>query len=197
MSMAVDFPARLVAHYRTLDRLQVLPRTGYLFCGVPQPETVAAHLFGVSYLVMVLGRHIRDRGAKLDLEKALQIALLHEAGEVFIGDMIPAGKRAFGEGAKETAEARAGGRFLETLDPELEALFRDFLELRSPAAKLVADCDRLQMLLKSRHYLEQGHSGVQEILAGTTYSFHYEECNAVARAAEKAQGKQGPPAMEL
>ena len=63
--------------------LKALPRTGWERKGVPAPESVAAHSWGVSWLVLVL------LPPSLDLRRALTYAVLHDLPEVRAGDWTP------------------------------------------------------------------------------------------------------------
>ena len=61
--------------------LKALPRTGWVRTGVPAPESVAAHSWGVSWLVLVL------LPPHLDRHLALAYAVLHDLPDV--SEMIP------------------------------------------------------------------------------------------------------------
>ena len=64
-------------------RLKELPRAGWVRVGVSQPESVAAHSWGVAWLVLTLCPTNLDRG------RALAIAVLHDLAEVRVGDITP------------------------------------------------------------------------------------------------------------
>jgi len=178
--MTDKFPDKLIEHFSLTDRLDALPRSGYLLNGIRQPETIASHIFSVSYLTMLVGRYLKESGMALDLEKALQMALLHEDGEIFIGDLTLEAKRILGNDVKINAEKEAGGTFLSNIDEGLKEVFHEFLEKASNEAKLVADCDALQLLFKCNCYRLEGNQRIHEFMQPEKYSFFYSVCSDTA-----------------
>lgn len=67
-----------------VGRLKALPRRGWVIRRVKNPETIADHSFMVALMVWVLGK---DR--KINLGRALKIALIHEICAVYAGDYTP------------------------------------------------------------------------------------------------------------
>ncbi|MBW1878031.1 MAG: HD domain-containing protein [Deltaproteobacteria bacterium] len=67
-------------------RLKALDRAGWVRCGIPRPESVAAHSWGVSWLVLALLPEDLDSG------RALSYAVLHDLPEVRVGDLVPSDK---------------------------------------------------------------------------------------------------------
>lgn len=179
-SVAKDLPGRIIAAFRINDRLERLPRAGYLLTGVPHPETVAAHAYATAWLTMLLAGQLSDAGETIDRARAVGMALLHEAGEIFIGDLVPGVSRALGPGIKEKAELEYGGRFLDTLDPAMGDLFREYMAGSTTEALLVRDCDRLALLLKAAGYRRDGHRGVATLLSPDKYTFSNKLCGLIA-----------------
>ena len=54
-------PEVLLTLVRQADRLEALPRTGYLVSRVPLPESIAAHSYGVALVAMLLADAVADR----------------------------------------------------------------------------------------------------------------------------------------
>jgi len=67
-----------------IGMLKFFPRRSWVFRGIKNPETIADHSFMVALMVWVLGR---DK--KINMEKALKIALIHEICVVYAGDYTP------------------------------------------------------------------------------------------------------------
>ena len=65
----------------TLDRL---PRTGWALRGVPAPESIAGHALAVAHLVLTLAPEVEP---PLRLDRALAMALVHDAPEAWTGDL--------------------------------------------------------------------------------------------------------------
>src|SRR5512142_253976 len=81
-----------LASYFRLMRLKRLYRQGWLKRGLPAElcESVAEHSFGTALLALLVASP-RDSGAPggLDRGKATLMALVHEIGESYAGDITP------------------------------------------------------------------------------------------------------------
>ncbi len=130
-----------------LLRLKRTLRTGWDYYGYGPPETVAAHSFGVAVLTLLLGRELQRQGKPVNLERALVMALIHEAGEARIGDLHLEARRWIGP-AVDQGERAAAQEVLK--DPELVDLYREFEAGESLEARLVRAADKLELLVEAR-----------------------------------------------
>ncbi len=131
-------------------RLKELPRTGWVRAGVPEPESVAAHSWGVAWLVLVLcPRHI-------ELDRALAMAVVHDLAEVRAGDLTP--HDGVSAQDKSLAERRALGGMLQGLprSGQLHGLWEEYEARRTIEARFVRACDKLDMALQALRYGDQG-----------------------------------------
>ena len=139
--------------------LKELPRAGWRRVGVRDAESVAAHSWGVAWLVLALCPQGVDRG------QALAMAVLHDLAEVRVGDLTPHD----GVDPADKAEREAAA-LEELLEPvpggdRLVALWQDFEEGRSPEARFVRVCDRLDMALQARRYADRQGVHTAEFVA--------------------------------
>jgi putative hydrolase of HD superfamily len=67
-----------------VGKLKRLPRRGWVARRIKEPETVADHSFLVTLMVWLLGRKKR-----INLQRALKMALIHEICAVYAGDYTP------------------------------------------------------------------------------------------------------------
>lgn len=129
--------------------LKALPRTGWVRMGVPAPESVAAHSWGVAWLVLALCPPDVDRG------RALAIATVHDLAEVRVGDITPH------DGiSKADKAAREDAAFDALIAPlphraELRALYAEYATASSPEGRFVKACDKLDMALQAIAYQDQ------------------------------------------
>lgn len=65
-----------------IKKLEKLRRTGWILMGVKNPETVAEHTFRLAILAAFLAEKMR-----LNIERAIKIALFHDLCEVYSGDI--------------------------------------------------------------------------------------------------------------
>ncbi len=145
----------LCLELQILDRV---PRSGYVLRGVDHPESVTEHSWHVLFLVWTLGSRI----AGLDVQRATEIALVHDLAELRIGDLPRVASRYFPEGAKKTAEMEAMGEILAPLPERALGLYREYQEGTTPEARLVKACDKLQLMLKVTVYERWGTGALAE-----------------------------------
>lgn len=128
--------------------LKELPRSGWLRAGVAAPESVAAHSWGVAWLVLALCPDGVDRG------RALAMAVLHDLAEVRVGDLTP--HDGVDPADKSRREARALASLLELVPGRagLVALWREYEDGDSAEARFVRACDRLDMALQAGRYAD-------------------------------------------
>ncbi len=134
--------------------LKWVVRTGWAMRGVPSPESVADHSWGVAMTAMALAQEV---DTPLDGEKVLTIALIHDLAEVVLSDIPATALRFLPPEAKSAAERKAAGQVLAPLrDRErLLAWWEEYEAASSPEGRLVRDADRLEMLAQALLYEEQ------------------------------------------
>jgi putative hydrolase of HD superfamily len=142
-------------------RLKELDRTGWVRVGVPRPESVASHSWGVAWLVMVL---LPD---ELDRERALSYAVLHDLAEVRVGDLTPHDgvapeEKARREQAAMAELAAAVGR------PSLLTTWEAYEAQADAESRFVRQLDRLDMALQALVHHERGHGGMAEFVASAS-----------------------------
>ncbi len=125
-------------------RLKGLDRAGWLRHDIVQPESVAAHSWGVAWLVLNLLPPHLDRG------RALTYAVLHDLPEVRVGDITP--RDGISREAKAAMEARAMADLCAPLERPLEATFHAYEAQSDPEARFVRQLDRLDMALQAVLY---------------------------------------------
>ncbi len=145
------FAGELLAFVDALAPLGDLPRTGWLLRGVVPCESIADHVLGVALVTLKLVDRARREGHVVDGERALRLALLHDAPEAKTGDIPMPIKsaeldRALGEVERRIAEELLGA----------DAALLDEYETRSTIeAMLVRAADKIQMLARALAYETQ------------------------------------------
>ncbi|MBW2526016.1 MAG: HD domain-containing protein [Deltaproteobacteria bacterium] len=148
--MASGIEPEVVGELRTrlLEALALkeLPRAGWLRVGIDGPESVAAHAWGVAWLVLALCPDHLDRG------RALAMAVLHDLPEVRTGDVTP--HDGVDPASKRRAERQALAGLLTGLDrsAELESIWLEYEQETSHEGRFVKACDRLDMALQAERY---------------------------------------------
>ena len=118
--------------------LKQLPRTGWVRSGVNNPESVAAHSWGMAVLALKLAPK------ELDLEKILSLCLVHDLPEVRVGDLTP---------HDDTSnKAELEHKAMSELAPQWLSLFEEYEAGETAEAKFVKQIDKLDMGLQATLY---------------------------------------------
>ncbi len=150
---------RLATFFELAGQLKKERRKGWVLkAHIPNPESVADHVFRVALAAMLLG-DLR----KLDTYKILKMAILHDLGEAITGDLIPEEKR----GVKDEREALDEVLSLlpEALRREYSKVWVEFSRQKSSESKLVKQADKFEMALQALGYAKelQGSKGLTEL----------------------------------
>lgn len=145
-------PASLRALLLEALSLKALPRAGWIRAGVPAPESVAAHSWGVAWLVLALCP------PHLNLGHALALATIHDIPEIYAGDITPHDPISLAD--KHTREASALHALLSSMSDRIRAqrlftLWQEYDAASSPEAAFVKACDKLDMALQAARYQAQ------------------------------------------
>lgn len=134
--------------------LKSLPRAGWVRVGIEQPESVAAHSWGLAMLCM---EWAPKSTVSLDITKVLQIALLHDLPEVIVGDITPHDNISKQEKHRlEEAAAR------QILPPHLYQLWKEYMLNQSPEAQFVHQMDKIDMAIQALVY--EGQADTNEFV---------------------------------
>ncbi len=185
----------MLAFYEKVLRLKRLPRTGWLFAGVPQPESVAEHAYGTAVVASMLAHEInaeiRDSSGDiidlLDIGRVALIALVHDLSESSVTDLPKETSEVLGIKTKHDAEALAIEKLFASVvgGAEYQKLWHEYEQTASAEAKLVRDADKLEMVLQAREYELSGNQRLEEFWHG--YHWHY---NVSARLFQQLQDER-------
>ena len=170
METKADFPYQYLAGrsvpaiikaYFEFNQLKNLYRQGWLSRGVSRErcESVAEHTLGVAVLAYFLAE---ATFTELDASRVIRMALLHDFGEIFAGDMTPQDQ--IDPKAKHQIESQAVRRIFSDF-PAGEgylALWDEFEAGVTPEAQFVHQIDRLEMAMQASVYEHSGFPDLQE-----------------------------------
>jgi putative hydrolase of HD superfamily len=145
----------LISAFFEFTHLKQLYRQGWLKQGVPPErcESVAEHSLGVAILALWFSQ---DSFPELDVTKVLCMALLHDFGEIYTGDLIPSDAVSADE--KHRREKQSVQTVLGKL-PQGEcylAIWEEFEQGDTPEARFIRQIDRLEMGFQASIYGLQG-----------------------------------------
>lgn len=154
----------LIQAYFEFNHLKQLYRQGWLRRGLPKErcESVAEHTFGVAVLAFMLAEAYLP---ELDAGRVLRLALLHDFGEIYAGDLTP------GDGIEPQEKLRRERASVAQVFVKLPngdvylGLWQEYEAGATPEAVFVRQIDRLEMALQAGVYEQQGLIDPQEFYA--------------------------------
>lgn len=168
----------LIEAYFELNHLKQLFRQGWLRVGIPQErcESVAEHSFFVALLGLFVAESLFPHA---DASKVVRIALLHDLGEAYAGDITP--HDGVDKAAKHALERRAVETIFGKLPRAAEylALWDEYEHGTSFEARLVRQLDRLEMGLQACVYEHQGFGDLSQFYASVDKALESPELRAV------------------
>jgi putative hydrolase of HD superfamily len=137
----------LIELFFEINHLKQVFRKGWLRKIPPENcESVAEHTFGTALLAWILADKFFPR---LDQEKVLKLALIHDLGEIYAGDITPYDEVAPEE--KNKRESEAVRKIFSSLPngDQYITLWEEYENGSSPEATFVKQIDRLEMALQA------------------------------------------------
>lgn len=128
-------------------------RTGWQLRGIEEPESVAAHSWGVALLALTYAEE-----AGVDPDAAVRLAILHDLPEAVTGDVatrVHETNQTVSAAEKHRREDAAVDRF-EPLDVDLREVWETYEARDSDVSGFVKDMDMLDMCLQALHYERGG-----------------------------------------
>ncbi len=161
--------ADYVDFFRTVGKSKRLLRTGWVGKMVNDPESVADHSFRVSVLALVLSDKL---GHKLDKNKLIKMAILHDLGELITGDIIVQRHGILDLKRRDEKEKKEQEGIREIfgkigLSDEYVGIFKEMIGRTTPEAKVFWEFDKLEMALQALEYEEEQGKDLEEFFVST------------------------------
>jgi putative hydrolase of HD superfamily len=159
--------------------LKEIPKQGWVLIGVKNPESVMEHSFQVAIIAWILGR---EKKVKLNIERILKMALVHDLCELYAGDQTPYDKilpknkdewpDLFDKWPRSTKSEKIRNhrekfqkekaslvklttKLPQTIKEEVMSLWQDYEQGRTKEARFVRQVNRIQTLLQALDYGEK------------------------------------------
>lgn len=142
----------LLPFIKEIDRLKTIDRQTPIHAG-GRPENTAEHSWHLAMTVLVFEK---ISPVKLDINKVVKMALLHDIVEIDAGDVIIYGDQSSKKEKEALAHERIFGLLPEPIAEEFKAIWNEFEEGNSAEAKYVSAIDRFLPLYSN--YLNGGYS---------------------------------------
>jgi len=139
-----------LAFFHVLEGLKTQKRTGWVDHKIPNPESIADHMYRMAVLALCC------TDETLDIPKCVTLAVVHDLAEAQVGDIAP--RENIPKEEKQRLEAEAMHNFCyEMLHDSLaarriEALWKEYEDQTTPEARFVKDLDRFEMASQAFEY---------------------------------------------
>ncbi len=127
----------------TASKLKTTMR--HCYTAPDRTESVADHSWRVALMAMLLREEKAFYG--IDMDRVIRMALIHDLGEVFTGDIPTFQKTGSDAAAEDMLYLDWVQKFPEPQRSEWLELLREMLELKSPEAKVYKALDKMEALI--------------------------------------------------
>lgn len=143
----------LLNFFFELGMMKKIAHSGTKFAGVVHPDTLAEHTCRAAQIGYALA--IEENG---NPEKVAMMCLMHDTGEVRIGDLHKIAQRYIKQLPAEKKAMEEQTELLpESTKKRLRGLWREFHDQKTLNAKIARDADFLETMLQAKEYLDIGH----------------------------------------
>ena len=144
---------KILKVFLTLQWAKELPRQGFIALGFKRNEadSVAAHSWTTSVLVYFLASELKKNGVKIDINKAVKMALFHDMAETIVGD-VGTFVKGMAKGAFAPIEEE-GLKWLVNELPqkkEIIELVEEYMQRKTLEARICKVADNLDALAQAK-----------------------------------------------
>jgi len=168
---------KILKVFLTLQWAKELPRQGFIALGFKRNEadSVAAHSWTTSVLVYFLASELKKNRVKIDINKAVKMALFHDMAETIVGDV-----GTFVKGMAKGAFAPIEEEGLKSLVSDLPSkeeviqLVEEYMQRRTIEARVCKVADNLDALaqVKGVPAAESSIKYFKEVYHLTKFNWH-------------------------
>jgi len=155
-------PQDLLSFTLKIGKSKKILRSGWIREKVKDPESVAEHSFRVSVLAMIVADKLG-----LDKEKLIQMAILHDLGELVTGDLVWSRGKIIDlkkRQDKEELEKRGIKKIFGLIGKEEQytELYSEMIERKTEEAKFFWQLDKLEMAVQALEYEKSDAKNLSE-----------------------------------
>ncbi|CAD5229384.1 unnamed protein product [Bursaphelenchus okinawaensis] len=147
---------------QVIDNLKHLKRTGWVHHKVPEPETVASHMYRMAVLAMTLD------SKEVDVVKCVKMTLVHDIGEAIVGDITPKCGVSDKEKFKLEEEAvKTIASYVPSMKEEWYNLWMEYEKAETKEAKTVKQLDKFDMVAQALSYEQKYNLDLSDFFRST------------------------------
>ena len=135
-------PEKLISFLNIIEKLKCNTRHSWTSSG--RQESVAEH----SHRMCVMAMLLRPQLPEVDIDKVIQMCIIHDFGEAITGDIPAFYKTAAHVETEQTAVETLLNQLEQPLKGQLKDLFAEMDALQTPEAKVYKALDKLEVLVQ-------------------------------------------------
>lgn len=145
-----------IAFFHYLERLKVEKREGWKRFGILRGESIADHMYRMSFITMLAPPSLASR---LDIPRCMKMALIHDMAEGLVGDLTPV------DGVPKVEKNRREASTMDWVSQnllgkvyggvagqDLRAIWQEYEDSVTLESKFVHDVDKIELLLQMVEY---------------------------------------------
>lgn len=144
---------KILKVFLTLQWAKELPRQGFIALGFKRNEadSVAAHSWTCAMLVYMLATELKKQGQKVDVDKAIKMALFHDMAETIVGD-VGTFVKGMAKGAFAPIEEEGLKWLVNDLPTrdEMVELVEEYMQRKTLEARICKVADNLDALAQAK-----------------------------------------------
>lgn len=145
-------PTNALSFLLTTIQSKGIVRTGWQMMNIPNPESIAEHSFQLCVIAMIFADQLG-----VDREKLIKMAIIHDLGKIFTGDVVWSRgniidikkrqeKEIFESQGIEVLFTKLGNK------KEYQSIFKEMTERKSMEAEVLWQLDKLEMAIQALKY---------------------------------------------
>ncbi len=144
---------KILKVFLTLQWAKELPRQGFIALGFKRNEadSVAAHSWTTAMLVYLIATEMKKRGEKIDVDKAVKMAMFHDMAETIVGD-VGTFVKGMAKGAFAPIEEEGLKWLVKDLpsNKEIISLVEEYMQRKTLEARICKVADNLDALAQAK-----------------------------------------------
>lgn len=144
---------KILKVFLTLQWAKELPRQGFIAMGFKRQEadSVAAHSWTTAMLVYFLACEMKKNGVKINVDRAVKMAMFHDMAETIVGD-VGTFVKGMAQGAFAPIEEEGLKWLVKDLpqNSEIIELVQEYMERKTLEARLCKVADNLDALAQAK-----------------------------------------------
>jgi putative hydrolase of HD superfamily len=145
-------PVPLIGLLNHASALKAIDRLGWPKSGVLGVESEADHAFRTAIMAWLLGKRVKKGLPRLDVDRLIQMALVHSLSKAILGDRPVEDGRTIDHEAIREKECEENRFYQQLANTEIQDLWKELRIKQSGEARLLDQIDRIEMAMTALEF---------------------------------------------